>query len=61
MAPEGHSRAGGHFFLNSASKNLQKLPSNGVPLNGPIHNLYEVMRNVATSAVEVEVGALFSN
>eukprot|EP00957_Ditylum_brightwellii_P146932 11186470-Ditylum_brightwellii.AAC.1 len=34
-APEGHSRADGHFFLGAASKNLQKPPTGDVPLNGP--------------------------
>eukprot|EP00957_Ditylum_brightwellii_P008259 624382-Ditylum_brightwellii.AAC.1 len=60
-APEGRSRAGGHFFLSTASKNPQKLPTGDVPLNGPVHNLCNVMRNVVASVAEAEVGALFSN
>eukprot|EP00957_Ditylum_brightwellii_P030689 2325374-Ditylum_brightwellii.AAC.1 len=60
-APEGCSRAGRHFFLSAASKNLQKPPTVDVPLNNPVHNLCKVMHNVVASAAEAEVGALFSN
>ena len=55
-APKARSRAGGHFFLGS-------LPKDNTPmkLNGPIHSLCSVLKFVASSAAEAELGALFLN
>ena len=55
-APKSRSRAGGHFFLGS-------VPVNNVPikLNGTIHSLCTILRFVALSAAEAELGALFLN
>ena len=55
-APKARSRVGGHFFLG-------KLPVNNKPifLNGPILSLCTVLRTVAASAAEAELGALFHN
>ena len=55
-APKARSRIGGHFFLG-------KIPVDGKPifLNGPILSLCTVLRTVAASAAEAELGALFHN
>lgn len=55
-APKARSRAGGHFFLGS-------LPRNGCPikLNGAILTLCTILKCVAASAAEAELGALFLN
>jgi hypothetical protein len=55
-APCPRSRAGGYFFLGS-------LPLNGNPikLNGTIHITCTILKLVAPSAVEAELGTLFLN
>ncbi len=54
--PKACSRAGGYFFLGS-------LPRNGDPikLNGAIHISCTILKLVAASAAEAELGALFLN
>ena len=53
-APKARSRAGAYFFLGS-------LPKDGHPirLNGAIDIMCEVLKSVAASAAEAELGALF--
>jgi hypothetical protein len=53
-APRARSRAGGYFFLGS-------LPCDGDPikLNGAIHVTCTILKLVAASAAEAELGALF--
>ena len=55
-AGKGRSRAGGYFFLGS-------LPCDGEPiwLNGNVHITCAILKLVAASAAEVELGALFLN
>ena len=55
-APGARSRAGGHFFLGS-------LPKDGYPirLNGAVLALSTILKCVAASAAEAELGALFLN
>jgi len=55
-ATGARSRAGGHFFLGS-------LPQDGCPirLNGAILSLSTILKCVAASAAEAELGALFLN
>jgi hypothetical protein len=55
-APCTRSRAGGYFFLGS-------LPINGNPIkhNGTIHITCTILKLIATSAAEAELGALFLN
>jgi hypothetical protein len=55
-APPARSCAGGYFFLGS-------LPVNGNPikLDGAIHINCTILKLVATSAAEAELGALFLN
>ena len=50
------SRASGHFFLGS-------VPKDGEPitLNGVIFTLCTILKSVASSAAEAELGALFVN
>ncbi|KAL7460262.1 hypothetical protein ACHAXS_000724 [Conticribra weissflogii] len=54
IAPRARSRASGHLFLGW-------VPENGKPirLNGTIFNLCELLKFVAGSAAEAELGALF--
>jgi hypothetical protein len=55
-APMSHSQAGGYFFPGS-------LPPNKDPikLNGAIHVTCTILKFVAASAAEAELGALFLN
>ena len=55
-AGRGSSWAGGYFFLGS-------IPVNGQPikLNGKIHITCAVLKLLAASAAEAELGALFIN
>ncbi len=55
-APKACSRAGGYFFLGS-------IPQDGDPikLNGVIHITCTILKLVAASAAEAELGALFLN
>ena len=59
--PEARSRAGGIFYLSTASTNPHLAPTKHVPLNGAIHVASNRIRNVMASAAEAEVGALFDN
>ena len=51
--PKARSRAGGHFFLSDHSENP--------PNNGAVLNISQIIKNVMTSAADVEIGALFIN
>jgi hypothetical protein len=56
------SRAGGYFYLSSKPQDPTKAPSADAPLppmNGAIHVLSSIMKNVLASAAESETGALF--
>jgi len=55
-APKARSRAGGYFFLGS-------MPQDKVPikLNGAVHVTCTILKLVAASAAEAELGALFLN
>jgi hypothetical protein len=55
-APKACSRAGSNFFLGS-------IPQDGDPikLNGAIHITCTILKLVAASAAEAELGALFLN
>lgn len=54
--PKARSRIAGHYFLASLPK-----PSQPIPLNGSIHTLCSILKHVAASAAEAELGALFTN
>jgi hypothetical protein len=53
-APHAHSRAGGYFFLGSLPIN-----SNPIKLNGAIRITCTILKLVAASTAEAELGALF--
>jgi hypothetical protein len=55
-APKDFSRVGAYFFLGS-------IPQDGDPikLNGSIHITRAILKLVAASAAEAELGALFLN
>ena len=55
-APKARSRAGGHYFLGSIP--VDKQP---ITLNGPVLSLSAILKCVAASAAEAELGALFLN
>jgi hypothetical protein len=54
--PDGRSTAGGHYFVG-------KIPRNNQPivLNGAIYTLCTVLKHIAASAAEAELGSLFLN
>eukprot|EP00804_Cyclotella_cryptica_P026302 CCRYP_007636-RA/>CCRYP_007636-RA protein AED:0.47 eAED:0.42 QI:0/0/0/1/1/1/2/0/610 len=54
--PSARSRIGGHFFLGWAPRD--HLP---IKLNGAIHVISTILKFVAASAAEAELGALFVN
>eukprot|EP00804_Cyclotella_cryptica_P007932 CCRYP_019848-RA/>CCRYP_019848-RA protein AED:0.05 eAED:-0.05 QI:0/-1/0/1/-1/1/1/0/1335 len=55
-APSARSRIGGHFFLGWAPRD--HLP---IKLNGATHVISTILKFVAASAAEAELGALFVN
>jgi hypothetical protein len=55
-APKACSHAGGYFFLGSITHN-----GDPIKLNGAIHITCIILKLVATSASEAELGALFLN
>jgi hypothetical protein len=54
--PEARSTAGGHYFLGHMPHDNQP-----IRLNGAIYSLCTVLKHVAASAAEAELGALFLN
>eukprot|EP00957_Ditylum_brightwellii_P113875 8681600-Ditylum_brightwellii.AAC.1 len=52
LVPEARSRAGGYFFLGSATDNH---------MNGPLLVISTILHNVMVLAAEAELGALFVN
>ena len=55
-APNAHNPAGGYFFLSSIPRD-----SSPIIINGPIHINCTILKLVAASAAEVELGTLFLN
>jgi hypothetical protein len=55
-APKACSRAGGYFFLGSIQQD-----GDPIKLNGAIHIACTILKLVAASTAEVELGALFLN
>ena len=55
-SPNARSWAAGYYFLGSVPKNRQP-----IKLNGAIHVLCTVLKLVASSAAEADLGALFLN
>ena len=55
-APKARIRDGGHFFFYSHSPDTAKCT-----LNGPIHVIAEILRNVMGSSAEAEIGASHTN
>ena len=53
---KGRNRAGGYFFLGSVPRDNQN-----IQLNGNIHIICAILKLVAASAAEAELGALFFN
>ena len=58
MEPNAKSRAGGYFFLSDFIKDISK----AIPkLNGPIHVLCKILKNIVSLAAECEIDAAFEN
>jgi hypothetical protein len=55
-APKAHSRAGKYFFLSSIPQDTEP-----IIINGAIHITCTILKLVAASAAEAELGALFLN
>ena len=55
------SRVGGYHYLSSPTKNKILLPIETPPMDGPIHAVCNILRNVMESAAQEEVGGLFGN
>jgi hypothetical protein len=55
-APKACSRAGGQFFLGSILQDTEQ-----IFINGTIHITCTILKLVAASAAEAELGALFLN
>jgi hypothetical protein len=56
---KSRSRAGGIFFLSSKPSTVTPAPM--PPLNGPIHIVSSILRNIMALATEAKVGACFHN
>jgi hypothetical protein len=54
--PNTHSRAGGYFFLGSIPRD-----DSPILINGVIHITCTILKLVAASTAEAELGALFLN
>ena len=58
---KSRSRFGGSHYLISSSKNPNLSPTKTPPINGTLHAVCNILRNVMVSAAESEVGGLFLN
>ena len=56
---EARSRAGGLFYLSDHTS--KTTPATIAPINGALHIVSSIMRNVMASAAEAEVGAAYLN
>ena len=59
--PGAKRRGGGYHYLSTASADPNKAPLKQLPLNVPIHVECTTVRNVLSSAMRAELGALFVN
>jgi len=60
-APKGRSHAAGCYFLSTRPSKPPTATDKPPPDNGPVHILYQIMKQVVASAAEAELGALFLN
>ena len=58
---KAQSRDGGYHYLSSPSNNPKLPPTKTSPINGTLHEICNILRNVIASAAESEVGGLFLN
>ena len=58
---KARSRAGGIHYLSDPPPNPQDLSNYTPLLNGIIHVVCKILRNIMSSAAEAELGALFLN
>ena len=58
---KARSRVRGFHYLSSPPADIRKQTVTTPPLNGPVHAVCSIMKNVMASAAEVDMGALFVN
>lgn len=61
VEPNAKSRVGGHFFLSDYISDLSTISKIVPRLNGPIHTLCRILKNIVSSAAECEIAAAFEN
>ena len=61
VGPNAKSRVGGHFFLSDYIHDLSTLAKASLRLNGPVHTLCKILRNIVSSAAECEITGAFEN
>ena len=59
LTPKAHSHAAGHFFFGD--KPIQRTPPADKALNGPIHVVFKIIKNILGSAAEAEIGTCYIN
>ncbi len=59
--PKASSRVGGIFYLSNLPPTRPTPDEPNAPLNGAIHIVSNILRNVMSSAAEAEFGGLFYN
>ena len=59
--PEANIRAGGYYYLSTASADPNKSHIKQLPLNGPVYVECTTMRKFLARGMEAELGALFVN
>ena len=58
VEPNTKSRVSSYFFLSNFISDLSK----AIPhLNGPIHTLSKILKNIVSSAAECEIASAFEN
>ena len=58
VEPNAKSRVSSHFFLSDFISDLSKAT---LHLNGPIHTLCKILKNIVSSAAECEIASAFEN
>ena len=61
LEPKARIRSIMHYLLSNRSSDLTCATNTSPTLNGPIHTVSKIMRNVVLSATEAEISATFLN
>ena len=57
--PKARSRAGGFFYLSDLAEDPTKAPTDKFMLNGAVHVMSVILRNIMASATETKFADLF--